>query len=162
VFRDYHQPADETLVRTLADGQKWPEAFEELARPLHETLYKEQSFDLLNKLSPLEQLIISLDYVRMQVGQGGFIQLFQNGYTPLLVTVIEAAQTLHLAPELSKTLDDALKVYVLNNEALSRETSPEEFGRLYDEFREFEALDDAFTKQLPPVIEQIVIHSISA
>jgi hypothetical protein len=162
VFRDYHQSADETLVRTLAKDQKWPEAFEELARPLHEELYKEQSFDLLNKLSPLEQLIISLDYVRMQVGQGGHIQLFQNRYTPLLVTIIESAQALHLAPELCKTLDDALKVYVLNNEALSRETTPEEFGRLYDEFREFEALDDAFARQLPEALEQIVTHSISS
>lgn len=162
MFSDYHQSADETLVRSLAAGQKWHEAFEELARPLHEELYKEQSFDLLSKLSPLEQLIISLDYVRMQVGQGGLIQLFQNNYTPLLVTVIESAQALQMAPELRKTLDDALKVYVLNNEALGRDTTPEEFGRLYDEFREFEALDEALFKQLPSLLEEIIVYSISA
>jgi hypothetical protein len=161
VFRDYYQSADETLVRSLAASQKWHEAFEELARPLHEALYQEQSFDLLDKLTPLEQLIICLDYVRMQVGQGGLIQLFQNKYTPLLVNVIEAAQTLHLAPELSKTLDDALKVYVLNNEALSRETTPEEFAKLYDEYREFEGLDEEFAKELPMSIQQTVLYAIT-
>jgi hypothetical protein len=160
VFRDYHYPADEALVRRLAGSEDWEGAFEELARPLHEALYEAQTFDLLNKLSSLEQLILSLDYVQTQIRQGGLIQLIQNGYTPLLVTVIEAAQALSMSPEICKTLDDALKVFVLNNESLSRETSPEEFSRLYDEFREFEALDQSFEKNLPGLLREIVTHSI--
>jgi len=140
----------------MAAAGKWTDAFEELARPLHEGLYEAQSFDYMKSLSPLEQLILSLDYIRMQVGQGGFIQLLQNGYAPLLVTAIESAQPLGMVAELQHVLDDALKVFVLNNEALSRETTPEEFAKLYDEFKEFEVLDAAFAEQLPAVTEQVV------
>src|ERR1051325_6911826 len=139
MFRDYQYPADETLVRKLAAEEKWAAAFEELARPLHEALYEAQTFELLDNFSLLERLILSLDYVQMQIGQGGLIQLFQNGYAPLLVTLIESAQSLNMSPAICKTLDDALKVYVLNNKELSRETTPEEFSRLYKEFGEFEA-----------------------
>ncbi len=92
----------------------------------------------------------------MQVGQGGFIQLIQNGYVSLLITVIETAQNLGVAVELCRTLDDALKVYVLNNESLSRETSPQEFARLYGEFQEFEALDDAFNNHIMNALRDIV------
>lgn len=162
MFRDYHYPADELLVRELAGSNNWEGAFEEFARPLHEALYQAQTFDMLGNLSALEQLILSLDYVRMQIGQGGIIQLIQNGYTPLLVTVIESAQALNMSPEIRKTLDDALKVFVLNNEALSRETTPEEFGRLYDEFREFEVLDKAFERELPALMQEIVLYCIAS
>ena len=156
VFRDYQYGADEPLVRQLAEAANWTAAFEELARPLHEALYKEQSFDLLDRLSPLEQLILSFDYVQMQIGQGGFIQLFQNQYAPLLVTVIETTQQLDFSPDIRQTLDDALKVFVLNNESLGATTTPEQFARLYDEFREFEPLDSAFMEQAPRLMEEIV------
>lgn len=161
VFHDYQHPADEALVKRLAAEQNWEAAFEELARSLHEALYIAQSFKFLGALYPLEQLILSLDYAQMQIGQGGFIQLFQNGYGPLLVTVIESAQTLGMSPSICKTLDDALKIYVLNNEALGRETTPEEFSKLYQEFQEFEPLDKTFEEELPLLVQQVVLHSIA-
>jgi hypothetical protein len=161
VLRDYQHQTNETLVRRAATEEKWNEAFEELARPLHEALYKAQTFDMMDSLTTLEQLILSLDYVQAQIGQGGIIQLVQNGYAPLLVTVIESAAALNMSPGVRKSLDDALKVFVLNNEALSRETTPEEFSKLYDEFREFEALDRAFIEELPGLMRDIVLYSIA-
>src|SRR5690349_7567241 len=121
---DYKHDANEELVRQLATEENWPAAFEELARPLHEALYKAQTFELLSELTATERLILSLDYVQMQVGQGGFIQLIQNGYVSLLVTVIESAQSLGLQSPILSILDDALKVFVLNNESLTKETTP--------------------------------------
>jgi hypothetical protein len=162
VLRDYHHIADETLVRNLAAAQSWDAAFEELARPLHEALYELQTFDLLDSLSHYERLILGFDYVRMQVGQGGFIQLIQNGYVSLLVTIIESGQALGIASPVLGTLDDALRVFVLNNDALSRETTPKEFARLYEEFKEFEALDKAFMDRMPALVQQIVLHGLGA
>ncbi len=161
MLRDYSFQADEAQVRRLAAERKWEPAFEELSRPLHEALYTAGTFDFLDTLSPTERFVLAMSYVQMQVSQGGFIQLIQNGYVSLLVTVIEPAQTLNIAPELSKTLDDALKVFVLNNEALSRETNTQEFALLYEEFREFEGLEGAFNRHCPNAIEEIVLNIIA-
>jgi hypothetical protein len=161
VFNDYDQPADEVLVESLASQGQWAEAFEELARPLHEALYHAQTFDMLNELKTTERLILSLDYVQMQVGQGGFIQLIQNGYVSLLLTVIESAQELDIIPDIRKVLDDALKVFVLNNEALTRETTPQEFASLYEEFKEFDILDKAFEQAIHESLQVIVKRAIT-
>jgi len=158
MMRDYNFNLDEQLLEQHSKAGEWHESFELLAAPLHEWLYEEQSFEKLSARTPLEQLILSFDYVRMQVGQGGFIQLIQNGYTPLLLTVIESLQALHMAPEMAAVLDDTLKVYVLNQEVLDRESTVEEFGRLYVEFKEFEILEQRFNDLLESTLTQIISY----
>ena len=118
-------------------------AFEQLVLPLHEELYKKQDFSFIETLSPGQELLIRYDYVRMQVLQGGFIQLIQNGYVDLLLPMPQMLDQL-AAKEMSQLLDDVLKVYALNIDALSKETSVEEFAKLYEEFIEFEDLDARF------------------
>ena len=142
---DYNESIDSQELKQLVASENWDEAFDLLAQPLHIWLNQEGTFETLADRTPYEQLILSFDYIQGQIGQGGFIQLIQNGYAPLLVVTIESLQQLQMGSEMVKVLDDALKVYVLNHEALSRETSVEEFGKLYSEFNEFEALEVQFT-----------------
>jgi hypothetical protein len=123
--------------------------FEALVMPIHEELYKQQDFAFIETLSPGQELLLRYDYVRMQVVQGGFIQLLQNGYVGLLPPLPEMLTQVG-APEMAKVIDDVLRVFSLNNEALSKETTVEEFARLYDEFKEFEALDAAFERLNAP------------
>lgn len=156
VLHQYNYPTDESIVRSLAAGDLWAEAFDTLAPPLHEALYKAQSFELLQTMTPAEEFILCLDYIQMQIGQGGFIQLIQNGYISLLVNVIESAQRLNIALQLQQVLDDALKIFVLNKDALGRETTPKEFAALYQEFAEFEPLDKQFAELLPAATKEIV------
>ena len=129
-----------------------------LVEPLHEELYKRQSFDFLDDLSEGQQLLLSYDYVRNQVRQGGFIQLIQNGYIPLLPAMPETLLAMR-APEMAKLIDDVLRVYVLNHEALGADTTPEQFAKLYDEFKEFEALDERFTELDEDTITAIVHYA---
>lgn len=159
MVHDYNHPANEALVRNFAHANQWDDAFDTLAQPLHVALYEAQSFNLLEKWSTIEQLILSLDYVQMHVRQGGFIQLIQNGYVSLLVNVVEALQKLAMASEMQEVLDNALKVFVLNNAVLSRETTPQEFARLYTEFGEFNSLDKTFLQQLP-ILLQIIVNRV--
>ncbi len=114
------------------------------AQPLHEELYKRQDFDFLDELSEGQELMLSYDYVRMQVMQGGFIQLIENGYVGLLMDMPEWLNMIG-AKDMAKLIDDALKVYVLNKEMLEKSNTPEEFAKLYDELKEFEILDENFT-----------------
>lgn len=133
--------------------------FEQLVLPLHEELYKKQDFSFIETLSPGQELLIRYDYVRMQVLQGGFIQLIQNGYINLLLAMPEMLTQVG-APEMAQLLDDVLKVYTLNADDLSKETSVEEFAKLYDEFKEFEGLDAHFTELNPKTEQAIVAYAL--
>ena len=132
---------DRTAIIDAHSAGKYDDVYEMLVEPLHEELYKRQTFDFIDELSEGQQLLLAYDYLRTQVSQGGFIQFIQNGYVGLLPSIIE--QFLMIGDEeMARVLDDVLKVYVLNRELLNRPTSVEEFARLYEEFKEFEIIDE--------------------
>ncbi len=128
-------------------------------QPLHEELYKRQDFNFLDDLSEGQQLLISYDYVQMQVLQGGFIQLIQNGYIGLLPAMPGWLEVVG-CHDMAKVIDNVLKVYVLNREALDKQTSVEEFARLYDEFQEFVTLDEEFHRLHPQVFSTLLQYAI--
>jgi hypothetical protein len=133
--------------------------FDKLVLPLHEELYKKQDFTFIETLSPGQELLIRYDYVRMQVLQGGFIQLIQNGYIDLLLAMPQMLTQIG-APEMAQLLDDVLKVFSLNFEGLSKETTVEEFAKLYEEYTEFEELDAKFVQYNPNAEKAIVSYAL--
>lgn len=134
---------DITAVKNAYAGGDAEKFYDLLVQPLHEELYKRQTFEFMDELSWAQQLLLGYDYMHMQVGQGGFIQFIQNGYVALLPSLIEQLYKLG-AGDMAQVLDDVLKVYVLNREQLERSTTVEEFAKLYDEFREFEEIDKRY------------------
>ena len=116
-----------------------------LVQPLHEWLYAKGGFEHIEQLSQGQQLLIAYDYMRMQVGQGGFIQFIHNGYVGLLPDMIEQLYKLR-ANEMALVLDDVLKVFVLNRELLTKPATVQEFALLYDELKEFEEIDARFSR----------------
>lgn len=128
-------------------------------QPLHEELYRRQDFNFLDDLSEGQQLLLSYDYVQMQVMQGGFIQLIQNGYIGLLPIMPAWLQVVGCL-EMAKTIDDVLKVYVLNRDELDKKTTIEEFAQLYSEFKEFEILDEQFHDQHPKTFNTLLQYAI--
>lgn len=133
--------------------------FELFVEPLHEEMYKRQDFTFMDELSHGQQLLLSYDYVRMQVLQGGFIQFIQNGYTGLLLPMPEWLSAIG-ATDMAKVLDDVLKVYVLNHEMMDKKTTVEEFALLYEELKEFEQLDDTFNQLNEPAIHLMVDEAV--
>lgn len=150
---------------TLSDLLKMQEEqnldgiYDVLVQPIHEELYKRQDFSFVEQLSPGQELLLKYDYLRMQVLQGGFIQMIQNGYVTLLLNMPAMFDQIGQA-EMAKLLDDVLKVYSLNAASLSRETSVEEFAQLYQEFTEFEELDQRFAGLHPIALESIVNYAL--
>ncbi|MBL7719906.1 MAG: DUF4375 domain-containing protein [Flavipsychrobacter sp.] len=129
-----------------------------LAEPIHAELYARQDFTFVDQLSEGQQLLISYDYVRMQVLQGGFIQFIQNGYIGILPPMPEWLNKAG-ATATAQTIDDALKVYVLNRELLDKPTTTEEFAKLYDELKEFELLDEQFSRQNDETVKAIAHYA---
>jgi len=134
---------DRQAVTKAHERGNYDEMYDLLVQPLHEELYKRQDFEFIDELSPGQQLLLAYDYLRTQVGQGGFIQFIQNGYISLLPSMIEQLMRIS-AGDMAQVLDDVLKVYVLNREQLGRQTTVEEFAALYEEFKEFESLDERY------------------
>jgi len=132
--------------------------YELLVTPLHEELYKRQTFDLFNDLSIGQQLLISYDYVRSQVEQGGFIQLIQNGYLGLLPSMPGWLQVVG-AHEMAGVLDNVLKIFVQHREILGKERSVEEFAQLYTEFHELEQPDADFMRLNEPTVKLIMEYA---
>jgi hypothetical protein len=121
------------------------ELYDLLTQPLHAELYNRKTFDFMDELSHGQQLLLAYDYVRMQVLQGGFIQFIQNGYIGMLPNMIEQFYEIGMS-DMASVLDDVLKVYVLNRDILEKATTVQEFALLYDELKEFEGIDERFTK----------------
>jgi len=151
---------DKQLILNAFEAGNYDEIYELLVQPLHEELYKRQNFDFIDELSPGQQLLLAYDYMRTQVGQGGFIQFIQNGYIGLLPNMIEQLYALG-GNEMAKVLDDVLKVYVLNRDILNKSTTVEEFARLYDEFKEFEFIDAEYGRLNLPTEKIMLDYSVS-
>ena len=149
-------PAD-ILNEKMSSGDP-NDLFELLVEPIHQELYRLQDFTFIDQLSRGQQLLVSYDYVRMQVMQGGFIQLIQNGYIGILPPMPQWLQDIG-AVEMAKVIDDVLKVYVLNRDLLDWQTTVEEFAQLYEELGEFEILDKQFADLDPGTVEKIIAHA---
>lgn len=130
-------------VTSAFNEANYDHVYELLVEPLHVELYKRQTFEFMDELSAGQQLLLAYDYLRTQMVQGGFIQFIQNGYVGLLPSLIEQLNMVG-APDMAQVLDDVLKVYVLNIDQLGRQTSVDEFAKLYDEFKEFELIDSRY------------------
>ena len=151
-------PIDKEILNEKIEANDALAVFELLVEPIHEELYRLQDFTFIDTLSEGQQLLVSYDYVRMQVMQGGFIQLIQNGYIGLLPSMPQWLYNIK-ADEMAKVIDDVLKVYVLNRELLDKETSVEEFAKLYDELQEFQILDEQFAQLNEPTLQLMMEYA---
>ncbi len=129
-----------------------------LVQPLHEELYRRRTFDFLDDLSDGQQLLLAYDYLRMQVGQGGFIQFIHNGYIGLLPSMIEQFYAIGIN-DMALVLDDVLKVYVLNRELLDKATTVQEFAQLYDELKEFEVIEERYNNIALPTVKRMLQYA---
>jgi hypothetical protein len=151
-------PVSQSVLKDVQTSGNDDDLYDLLIQPLHEELYNRKTFEFLDELSDMQQLMLTYDYMRMQVTQGGFIQFIHNGYIGLLPNMIDQLNALG-APEMAKVLDDVLKVFVLNKDILANAQSVQEFALLYEELKEFEGIDDRFHKQNEPTIKLMLAYA---
>ncbi len=157
---NYFLPAVQaTLWKQLQEENNIHGIYDQIVEPLHEEMYRRQNFELMDELTDEQQLMLTYDYVKMQVMQGGFIQLIQNGYVGLLPDMPDWLYALNIN-DMAGVIDDALNVFVLNRELLTKTTTVEEFALLYAELKEFEAIDDRFMELNEPTIVAMVNNAL--
>lgn len=102
----------------------------------------EEAFQVL---SPDHITLWGYVILRDELCDGGFIQLIHNGYGPFFFfNPFAKAMRLWGLKEFSKFIYRARELYETHREALEQEMSDEEFMALYEQYPEFDDLDDEF------------------
>lgn len=146
-------------IKQAYDAGEQDVVYDTLVQPLHEELYRRQTFSFVDSLSWGQQLLLTYDYLQMQANQGGFIQFINNGYIGLLPAMVEQLYKLG-ANDMALVLDDVLKVYVLNRDLLESAKSVEAFAKLYEELKEFEIIDERYAKLNKPTTKLLIEYAM--
>lgn len=101
--------------------------------------------DFTTTLNSYQQTVLAYYYFREEMLYGGFLQLIQNGFGTYIFKGPFAKMLKEFGlRDLSRNVYSAHTLYEKDKEELEKEHTDEEFMALYDDYSEFEPLDDDF------------------
>lgn len=116
----------------------------------------ELTAETLGELNSDQITLLAWDALHEEVMDGGFVQLIHNGYGPFIFkNPFAKAVKLWGMRELSKLVYDAHTLYVKYHEQLEKDCTDDEFMALFEQFPEFDDMDDEFVEQEEAWTEQI-------
>lgn len=147
--------SDATLRKTAGEGM---DAFVgAFVTAIRDALGGELSSENITELNADQVTLLAWDVLHNEVMDGGFVQLIHNGYGPFIFKnpFAKAVKQLWGMRELSKLVYSAHTLYVKYHETIERECSDDEFMALFEQFPEFDDLDDEFVEQEESWTEEI-------
>lgn len=116
----------------------------------------ELTAETLQELNSDQITLLAWDTLHQEVMDGGFVQLIHNGYGPFIFkNPFAKAVKLWGMRDLSKMVYDAHSLYVKYHEQIERDCTDDEFMALFEQFPEFDDLDDTFVEMEEEWTEQI-------
>ena len=110
----------------------------------------------MQELNGEQITLLAYIMLRNEVMDGGFVQLIHNGYGGFIfLNPFAKAMRLWGAHDFSKLVYKGRKLFELHGEALTKDCSDEEFMALFEQFPEFDELDDEFIECEEEVTELI-------
>lgn len=110
----------------------------------------------MQKLNGSQITLWAYYIVREEVMDGGFIQLIHNGYGPFIFdNPFAKAMRLWGLKDFSKLIYKAKELYDEHKEALTQECTDEEFMALFEQYPQFDDLDDSFIENEELFTERI-------
>ena len=145
---------DATLQKAATEGM---DAFvEAFVAAIKETIGGELTADTLSELNSDQITLLAWDTLHQEVMDGGFVQLIHNGYGPFIFkNPFAKAVKLWGMKELSRLIYDAHSLYVKYHEQIERDCTDDEFMALFEQFPEFDDLDDEFVEREEEWTEQV-------
>lgn len=120
----------------------------------------ELTAETMQQLSADQVTLLAYQIVRNEVMEGGFIQLIHNGDGPFIfLNPFAKAMRMWGAKEMCNLIYDARRLYEKYAEPLTKDCTDEEFMALYEQYEEFDELDDTFI-EIEPEVTSIVAHYI--
>lgn len=112
--------------------------------------------DTMGKLNGEQISLLAYVLFRTEVMDGGFVQLIHNGYGPFIFdNPFAKAMRLMGVHDFSKLVYKGKKLYDEHKDEITRSCSDEEFMALFEQFEQFDALDDAFIEMEEEVTEAL-------
>ena len=123
---------------------------------IKETIGGELTAETLGELNSDQITLLAWQTLHDEVMDGGFVQLIHNGYGVFIFkNPLAKALKLWGLRDLSKLIYDAHTLYVKYHEQIERECTDEEFMALFEQFPEFDDMDDEFVEKEEGWTEQI-------
>ena len=96
-------------------------------------------------LNGYQHSLLVYHFFRKEVLEGGFVQLIQNGYGPYIFdNPFAKSMRLFGAKDFSKLIYAAKKIYDAHRDDLERDTTDEEFMAMYEQYEEFDELEETY------------------
>ena len=109
---------------------------------------KELNVETLSQLNADQATLYAYGILREEVMDGGFIQLIHNGYGPFFFfNPFAKMMKVWGIPELAKVINKGRKLYLRHKDQIEADCSDEEFMALFEQFPDFDDLDDLFVEQ---------------
>ena len=146
---------DEVLSKAALDGM---DAFlDVIIKATREAIGGEPTDETMAQLNADQMTLLCWDTLHSEVMDGGFIQLIHNGYGPFIFKnpFAKALKQLWGMRELSKLIYDAHTLYAKYHEQIERDCTDDEFMAMFEQFPEFDDMDDEFVEREEEWTEQI-------
>ena len=114
-------------------------------KAIYDAIGGELTAENMGELNSDQLTLLSWDILHEELMDGGFVQLIYNGYGPFIFKnpFAKALRQWGLR-EPSKFIYDAHTLWLKHREEIERELSDEEFMALFEQFPDFEDMDDKF------------------
>ena len=113
-----------------------------------EAIGGELTAETMAELNSDQVTLLAWDILHEEVMDGGFVQLIHNGYGSFIFkNPLAKALKLWGLRELSKLIYSAHTLYIKYGEQIERDCTDDEFMALFEQFPEFDDLDDTFVEE---------------
>lgn len=116
-------------------------------KAMYDTIGGQLTPETMGELNADQLTLLAWDTLHQEVMDGGFIQLIHNGYGPFIFKN-PVAKVLRLweMRELSKLIYEAHTLWLKHREKIEMDCTDEEFMALFEQFPDFDDLDDQFVE----------------
>jgi len=119
----------------------------EVIKAIRESIGGELTVETMAQLNSDQITLLAWDMVHGEVMDGGFVQLIHNGYGPFTFkNPLAKALKLWGLRDLSKLIYDAHTLYEKYGAEIERDCTDEEFMALFEQYPQFDDLDDKFVE----------------
>lgn len=114
---------------------------------MYDAIGGELTTETMAELNADQLTLLAWDTLHQEVMDGGFVQLIHNGYGPFIFKN-PVAKVLRLweMRELSKLIYEAHTLWLKHREKIEKDCTDEDFMALFEQFPDFDDLDDQFVE----------------
>lgn len=123
---------------------------------IRQGIHDELTAETMAGLNADQITLLAWDILHEEVMDGGFVQLIHNGYGPFIFkNPFAKAVKLWGLRDLSKLIYDAHTLYQKHHEEIEQDCTEDEFMALFEQYPEFDDMDDLFIENEESWTEQI-------